>query len=110
MVVDRVGVVENQQRADIVWPQAFQQPVIRREIIAAARFLGFCPHEIHSHPAKARGGDHLDFARLWIGEMNVHSQPMTESRPIGSRRPRAGAIVTRAIGRDREREEEGEQN
>ena len=115
MVVERVGVVENQQRADIERPQTLQQPIVRREIIVAARFFGFGPHEIHSHPAKARGGDHLDFARLRIGEMNVHSQPAIETYRIGSLRPgrwgpSRGAIVSGAISRDREREEEGEQN
>src|SRR5687768_10687520 len=66
--VERISVIENEQRANSVFVQRAQQTLVRRKIIATALTLGQVPFEIHSYPAEPGVGNHLHFAWLWIGE------------------------------------------
>ena len=76
MIIKRVPIVEDKQRLNLVLVQRLHQAIVFCEVVMAALTLGDVPLEIHSHPTKTRVGDHLDLARLRVGEMNVDAEAL----------------------------------
>ncbi len=89
VVIELVCVIENEQGADMEFIEARQQPVIGGEIIDARLLLGLCPGQVHAYPAKARAGQHLQFAGRRICEMDIHAHAGQRIGRIGPRGLRA---------------------
>lgn len=57
-----------------------EQRIVFRKAGAPQLRLRRHPLEIHAHPAEARRANHLQFARLRIGETDVHPEPVERAR------------------------------
>ena len=76
-----------------------EKRIVFRKVVAPRLPLRRRPCEIHAHPAEADGADHFEFARLRLGEVDVHAEPVERARR-GQRR------VNLRAGRERKGEEE----
>src|SRR6185503_20095363 len=86
IVVERISIIENKQRAHSVLVKTLHQSFIGRKIITPALRLGEVPFEVHADPTKTGVGNHFHFTRLWIGEVDIDSESTGERLGSGGRR------------------------
>src|SRR6059036_395902 len=75
-IVERISVIENEQRLHAVLLKRGQQTIVGAEVISSSFFFRSVPFEIHPDPPKPGIRDHFNFARLRIGEVNINSETL----------------------------------
>src|SRR5205085_762931 len=96
--VQRVAVVEDEQRANIMLPKFTHQRFITLEVVLAVLHLCEFPFEISSNPPKPCVRNH--FYSCWIGidEVHVDAEGLADRERLGRWLPTAFAVNGPVIG------------